>query len=212
MFKSKLFSVLGLAAALAVSTGLTAGDDKAAVAKIGEKAPAFELTDVNGKQVKLADFAGKIVVIDWVNPECPVCRGAHQDSRIPNMIKDIEKEGAVFLAINTTHNTTAEANKEALKKYGVEYTVLLDNDGKVGTAYGAKTTPHLYVIDTEGVLRYNGALDNVGGAKVKEGMTVENYALNAVKQIKAGETVAPDTTKPYGCSVKFAKAAAAPKP
>jgi peroxiredoxin len=210
-FKNKMFTMLGV---LALS-GLVAmaGDDKAApAAKIGEKAPDFTLTDINGKQHSLKDYAGKIVVLDWVNPECPVCKGAHEDGRIPNMIKDIEKEGAVFLAINTTWNTDAEKNKAALEKYGVEYTLLLDTDGKVGKLFGAKTTPHVYVIDTEGVLRYQGALDNVGGAKVKDGMQVQNYGLNAVKQIKAGETVTPDSTKSYGCSVKYAKTAAAPKP
>jgi len=206
-----MFTVLGVVAL----SGLVAmaGDDKAApAAKVGEKAPAFTLTDINGKEHSLKDYAGKIVVLDWVNPECPVCKGAHKDGRIPNMIKDLEKEGVVFLAVNTTWNTNAEKNKEALDAYGIEYTVMLDTDGKVGKAYGAKTTPHVYVIDTEGVLRYQGALDNVGGASVKEGMEVQNYALNAVKQIKAGETVTPDSTKSYGCSVKYAKAAAAPKP
>jgi peroxiredoxin len=204
-FKNKFFTVLGV---LALS-GLVAmaGDDKKAdAAKVGAKAPDFKLTDINGKEHSLKDHAGKIVVIDWVNPKCPVCKGAHEDGRIPNMVKELEKEGVVFLAINTTHTTTVEENKEALKNYGVEYDVLLDTDGTVGHAYGAKTTPHIFVIDTQGVLRYQGALDNVGGPNVKEGMEVTNYALNAVKQIKAGETVSPDSTKSYGCPVKYGKA------
>lgn len=208
MFKSKLFSVLGLT--LALSAAAFAGDDKApASAKIGEKAPAFTLTDVNGTEHNSKDLAGKIVVLEWVNPGCPVCKGAHADGRIPNMVKELSAmDGVVYLAINSTATTTADENKEALKQYGIEYTVLLDNDGKVGKAFGAKTTPHLFVIDTEGVLRYQGALDNGGPAgKAKEGETLTNYALQAVKQIKAGETVSPDSSKPYGCSVKYKKSA-----
>jgi peroxiredoxin len=213
MLKSKLFTVLGLTVALAAAAGFTAGDDKAATAKIGEKAPAFSLTGIDGKQVSLKDYAGKIVVLEWVNPGCPICKGAHVDGRIPGMIKELKDLGVVHLAINSTSTTSAEENAEALKKYGIEYTVLLDNDGTVGHAYGAKTTPHMYVIDTDGVLRYNGALDNGGPqGKAKEGETLVNYAVQAVKQIKAGETVSPTETKSYGCSVKYGKPAAAPKP
>lgn len=205
MFKSKLFSVLGLTIAVAAAAAFAGDDVKAA--KVGDKAPDFKLTDLSGKEHALKDHAGKIVVLEWVNPGCPVCKAAHQDGRIPNMIKDLKAEGVVYMAVNSTWNTTAADNKAALEKYGIEYDVLLDNDGVVGKAFGAKTTPHLYVIDTEGVIRYQGALDNVGpSGKIKEGATVTNYALNAVKQIKAGETVAPDSTQPYGCSVKYAKA------
>jgi peroxiredoxin len=210
MLKSKLFTVLGLTVALAAAAGFTAGDDKPVAAKIGDKAPDFTLTGIDGKQVSLKDYAGKIVVLEWVNPGCPVCKGAHTDGRIPGMVKELKELGAVHLAINSTATTTAEENAEALKKYGIEYPVLLDNDGKVGHAYGAKTTPHMYVIDTEGVLRFNGGLDNGGPqGKAKEGETLVNYAVQAVTQIKAGETVSPTESKPYGCSVKYAKAGAA---
>lgn len=210
MLNRKLFSILGLTVALGAAAAY-AGDDKAAAAKVGEKAPAFTLKDLNGQEHSSKDLAGKIIVLEWVNPGCPVCKGAHQDGRIPNMIKELNAmDGVVYLAINSTATTTADENKEALKKYGIEYTVLLDNDGKVGKAFGAKTTPHMYVIDTEGVLRYQGALDNGGPqGKAKEGETLTNYALQAVKQIKAGETVSPDSTQSYGCSVKYAKPAKA---
>jgi len=207
MFKSKLVSVLGLTLAMGVAAAFGAGADVKA-AKVGDKAPDFTLKDLNGKSVSLKDYAGKIVVLEWVNPQCPVCRGAHLDGRIPGMIKDLKAtDGVVHLAINTTSTTTADENKEALKKYGIEYTVLLDNSGTVGRAYGAKTTPHMFVIDTKGILRYQGALDNGGQAgKPKDGEKLVNYALNAVKQIKANETVSPDSTASYGCNVKYAPA------
>jgi peroxiredoxin len=204
MFKSKLASVLGLTLALGAMAAFGAGDD-VKPAKIGDKAPAFSLKNLDGKEVSLKDYAGKIVVLEWVNPQCPVCKGAHMDGRIPGMIKDLRAmDGVVHLAINSTATTTADENKEALKRYGIEYTVLLDNDGKVGHAYGATNTPHMFVIDTKGVLRYQGALDNGGPqGKPKDGEKLTNYALNAVKQIKANDTVSPDSTKAYGCNVKY---------
>jgi len=200
----KVLSVLTLG--LAFAGAVMAGDTKDAKgAKVGEKAPAWTLKDIKGAEHKLADFSGKIVVMEWVNPQCPVCRGAHEDGRIPNMVKELKAQGVEFVGINSSFKTTAEENEAALKKYGVDYTVLLDNDGTVGHLYGARTTPHLFVIDTKGVLRYAGALDD--GAPDKAGKL--NYALNAVKQIKANETVSPESTKSYGCSVKYAPAAGA---
>lgn len=206
--RTKLFSVLGLAV-LAGAAMAFAPDKEMKAAKIGETAPTWKLKDLNGKEVSLADFKNKIVVMDWVNPNCPVCKGCHEDARIPNMIKELKgMKDVVFVAVNSTATTTVEENKNALTKYKAEYTVLLDNDGTVGHAYGAKTTPNIFVVDTKGVLRYAGALDNGGPAgKPADGAPLTNYAINAVKQIQAGETVSPDTTKSYGCSVKYGKAA-----
>lgn len=206
--RTKLFSILGLSLAVAAAgaTALAGDKDKkeAKGAKIGEAAPAWTLKDINGKEWKSTDHAGKIVVLEWVNPQCPVCRGAHKDGRIPNMVKELKELGAVHIAINSSHFTTAEENKKALESYGIEYPVLLDVEGTVGNAFGARTTPHLFVIDDKGILRYHGALDNAGQQnKVKEGETYTNFAVNAVKQIKAGETVSPDYYQPYGCSVKY---------
>jgi peroxiredoxin len=206
--RTKLFSGLALGLAL-LSAAAFAGDktgQDAKTAKVGDPAPAWTLKDIKGKEWKSTDLTGKIVVLEWVNPQCPVCKGAHQDSRIPNMIKELKTQEVVFLGINSTHNTTAEQNEKALKDYGIDYPVLLDNSGTVGHAFGAKTTPHLFVIDTQGVLRYQGALDN-NATGDKSGDQVTNYALNAVKQIKAGETVSPENTKSYGCSVKYGKKA-----
>ncbi len=205
MLKKTMASVLGLTIAIAAAAGFAAGDD-VKPCKVGEKASNFTLTDLNGKEVSLKDYEGKIVVLQWVNPGCPVCVAAHKDGRIGKMIEELKGMEVVHLAINSTHNTNVEENKKALEGYKAEYTVLLDTPGKVGKMFDAKTTPHLYVIDTEGVLRYSGAIDNLGQrGQLKEGDTAINYAVQAVKQIKAGETVSPETTKPYGCTVKYAK-------
>lgn len=208
--RRKMLMALGLSAGLFAVTGMSAwavqegkespAKGKPAAAKIGEKAPAFTGKDLKGKDHKLADYTGKIVVLEWVNPDCPVCRGAHQDGRIKRMLDEFKAmDGVVFLAVNSTHYMTAEQNEQALQNYKIEYPVLLDNDGTIGKAYGARTTPHVFVIDGEGVLRYQGAIDDGGPGKA--GTT--NYAVSAVKQIKAGETVSPDHVKSYGCSVKY---------
>lgn len=179
--------------------------DHKAEAAIGQKAPDFTLKDIDGKTHKLSEHAGKIVVLDWVNPDCPVCRGVHKDGRIAKMLGEFKSAGdVVFLAINSTHYMPAEKNREALEGYKVKYPVLLDADGTVGNLYGAKTTPHLFVIDTTGVLRYQGAIDDDRtGKNTQEGKPVINYAVNAVKQIKAGETVSPNSVPSYGCGVKY---------
>jgi peroxiredoxin len=197
----KLLSILGLSAALVAGLGAAAaaGDKDAKAAKVGEKAPTWVAKDIKGKEWKSADFAGKIVVLDWVNPDCPVCKGAHKDGRIAAMIKELKSLDAVFIGVNSTHYMDAAKNEQALKDYGIEYPVLLDNEGTIGRAYGARTTPHLFVIDTTGVLRYQGAIDE--GNPGQAGKI--NYAVNAVKQIKAGETVSPENTKSYGCNVKY---------
>lgn len=203
--RTKVLSILGLSLALAGASAFAGDKDQATGAKVGQPAPTWTLKDIKGKEWKSTDLAGKIVVLEWVNPQCPVCKGAHQDGRIPDMVKQLKSQSdVVFLGVNSTHNTTAEQNAEALTKYGIDYPVLLDNAGTVGRAFGARTTPHIFVIDTEGKLRYAGALDN-NAAGDKNGDEITNYVLNAVKQIKAGETVTPETTKSYGCSVKYAQ-------
>ncbi len=116
-------------------------------------------------------------------------------------VKALDK-GVVWLAINTTYGTTADENGLWIKRYDLKYPILLDVDGEVGRLYDARRTPHMFVIDTEGVLRYHGAInDNPLSSKSPDDAT--NYVVNAVQQIANGETVTPDHTTPYGCSVKY---------
>lgn len=204
----KFFLALGLSVTLmsAATAAQKAAEEKKPAAQVGQPAPAFTLKDTKGTEHKLEDYKGKIVVLEWVNPQCPVCRMAHEDGRVASMVKTFkEMDDVVFLGINSSYTTTAEENDSALDRYKIEYPVLLDVEGTVARLYGARTTPHLYVIDPEGVLRYQGALDNDHtGNKTRDGEAVTNYALNAVKQIQAGETVSPETTRSYGCNVKYA--------
>jgi len=176
--------------------------DKAekAGATVGQPAPAFTLKDSAGKSVSLSDFAGKTVVLEWINPDCPVCKGKMQDKSVSKMITAARAVDptVVFLFINSTHYMADKpaASGEYLTSYEVSAPALIDGDGAVGKAYGAKTTPHCYVIDSKGVLAYNGAIDDQGST---------NYVVNAVKSLKEGKAVTPSTTRPYGCGVKYKK-------
>lgn len=176
-------------------------------AKIGEQAPGFELKDVNGKAVKLADYKGKTVVLDWFNPECPVCAMHYRGESVQKLAAKYKDKGVVFLAINSTGNgipgAGAERNTAAKKEWKVEFPILLDEAGNVGKSYGAKTTPHCFVIDSKGTLVYAGAIDN--GTPGKVGSV--NYVEKALEQTLKGETVSTAETKSYGCAVHYGKGA-----
>lgn len=172
-------------------------------AKVGHPAPNFELKDTDGKIVKLADYKGKIVVIDWFNPECPVCAMHYKANTVQNLVSKFKDKNVVFLAINSgapgKQGHGVELNAGYKKDWKIEFPVLLDETGVVGRQYGAKTTPHCYVIDAKGVLVYAGAIDD--GKPGTIGKT--NYVEQAVNQTLKGETVSTPETKPYGCSVKY---------
>jgi peroxiredoxin len=199
-----LVTLIVLAAFVSAATAQTATSASSDVqAKVGKKAPEFTLKDAKGKEYKLSDYKGKMVVLQWINPDCPVCRRCAETGLVTRMHEDVKKldKNTVFLTINSTHYMKPDVNAPYLKKNKINAPALIDQDGKVGQMYGARTTPHLYVIDDKGVLRYSGAIDDDRrGSKGKDAM---NYVLNTVRQIKSGETVAPDQTKPYGCSVKY---------
>ena len=170
---------------------------------VGKPAPAFTLKDSAGKDVSLSDFKGKVVVLEWMNPGCPVCRGKMEDGSVAKMMADSKAitPDVAFLFINST---AATANKPAesgeyLAKNKITAPALIDGDGMVGHMYGAKTTPHCYVIDSKGVLAYAGAIDDDAGKNSK------NYVVNAIQALKDGKDVSPATTKPYGCGVKYGK-------
>lgn len=175
-------------------------------AHIGEPAPAFTLIDTEGKTHNLADYKGKVVVLEWFNPGCPVVVMHHEKhSTMKDLQKKFAEKDVVWLAVNSgaqgQQGHGKQTNADARKEWNIGYPVLLDESGKVGRAYEAKTTPHMYVIDKGGVLVYTGAIDNGSGRKPGD----INYVEQAVTQVLAGETVSTPETKPYGCAVKYAK-------
>lgn len=173
-------------------------------AKVGKPAPDFTLPDTDGNPVTLSSFRNRIVILQWVNPGCPVCKRVFTTGLVKRMLSEVRTvaEDAVFLPISTTPQMTPEKIAAYLKENGVEAKGLMDNEGKVGRLYNARTTPHLFVIDKEGVLRYQGAIDNDPAGQKPD---AENYVVKAVKALVAGQPVAPETTPPYGCTVKYKK-------
>ena len=172
-------------------------------AAIGQPAPAFTLQDQDGKSVSLADHAGKVVVLEWWNNECPIdARHYTPDDVMNKLAGKWTEKGVVWLAINSTKNKTNADNKKAADSWKMARPVLNDAAGDIGHAYGATNTPHMYVIDKEGKVVYMGAIDDDPQGNKKEKV---NYVDKALTDLMAGTSISTPQTKAYGCSVKYAK-------
>ena len=166
------------------------------------KAPDFTLQNYDGKTISLADCKGKIVVLEWFNYECPFSRYHHEEADTMVKLADKYKDkNTVWLAINSTKHQTAENNKTYAVNHGITYPVLDDRASTVGHAYGARTTPHMFIVDSKGEIIYDGAIDNSPMGKVEENYV--NYVDEALAALIAGKDVTIKSTKPYGCSVKY---------
>ncbi|MGO8703726.1 MAG: thioredoxin family protein [Candidatus Brocadiia bacterium] len=164
-------------------------------------APGFTLTDQKGNTVKLSDFKGKVVVLEWTNPDCPFVQRHYKAGTMAMLAKAYAPRGVVWLAINTTYYMDRAKDADWAAKQQIAYPVLGDHDGKAGKAYGAKSSPHMFVIDANGNIAYQGAIDNDANGEKKEGAV--NYVALALDAVLAGKPVAIPATKPYGCSVKY---------
>ena len=170
----------------------------------GKRAKPFTLTSFNGKTINLADYRGKTVVLEWLNFECPFSK-YHYDkaSTMIDLAKKYKSEGVVWMAINSTNHTTPEANKAFAAKHNLPYPVLDDRPGTIGRAYGAKTTPHMFVISPRGQIVYEGAIDNAPLGKTQKGEELVNYVDKVLAALGANKDIGIRQTKPYGCSVKY---------
>lgn len=182
----------------------------AAAQKNGTLAQDFKLTDVNGKTVQLSQFRGKTVVLEWHNPGCPFVSKHYSSGNMQATQKAARQQGAVWLTINSGaqgkqgHMTGPEA-KALIAKQKIQSTnYLLDAKGLVGKAYGAKTTPHMYIIDGSGTLVYQGGIDDKPTANTADINDARNHVLVALNEIKSGEKVSVAQARPYGCSIKYA--------
>jgi len=177
--------------------------------KVGSAAPAFSLKDVNGKTHNLADYKGKFVVLEWFNEGCPFVKKHYTSGNMQKLQKEYVGKDVVWLSINSSAegeqgHMTPETAPKTIGDWKMDSTkVLLDHDGKVGKMYGAKTTPHMFVIDKEGKLVYQGAIDSKSSANTADIEGAENYVKVALDSSMAGKPVATSSTKPYGCSVKY---------
>jgi peroxiredoxin len=182
----------------------------AAAADVGQPAPDFALQDLDGKVHRLSDLKGKVVVLEWFNPGCPYVVASHTKGSLVDAAARQQKAGVVWLAVNSAapgkQGHGVDTNRAAAKAWGISHPILLDEDGKVGKAYGATNTPHLFVIGKDGKLAYKGAVDNSpdGERGSPEGGALVEYVPAALADLAAGRAVRSAETKPYGCSVKYA--------
>ena len=172
-----------------------------------QKASDFTLKDVNGSDVQLSKLKGKIVVLEWTNYDCQFVKAHYNDKTktTSDLVKKYKERDVVWLTINSTNYTTTEKNKEWAEKNGLKQAILVDSAGEVGKLYKAKTTPHVFVVDKEGYVAYQGAIDNSPLGKKPEGKEHVNYVDKAVSELLDGKKVEIAQSKPYGCSVKYAK-------
>ena len=189
-------------AAIALSTSVLAS------APPGQQAPAFTLTDLNGKAVSLADYKGKTVVLEWQNFECPFVQKHYRSGNMQALQKKYAND-VVWLTVTSTARTAsdyiepARISKELSEFKAVPAHYLMDTPGSVGMAYGAKTTPHMYIIDPSGKVVYNGAIDDKRSTNVADVKGAKNYVATALDEMKAGKPVSVASTTPYGCSVHY---------
>jgi glutathione peroxidase-family protein len=176
---------------------------------IGQPAPDFTVTDASGQTQSLSAYKGKIVVLEWNNPECPFVRKHYGAENMQSQQAAAAKDGVVWLTVNSGaqgkqgHLDATSATAYVDKVGGKEAAYLLDADGKVGHAYDAKTTPHMFVIDKGGVLRYMGGIDSIASTDVDDIPKATQYVKQALGELEAGKPVSVSTSEPYGCSVKY---------
>ncbi len=201
----KALPLAALGVLLAAPQQLKASD----AATVDTPAPAFTLMDQDGKSHSLSDFKGKVVVLEWVNFGCPFVRKHYDSGNMQKLQKDYTAKGVVWLSVSSSapgkqgYFEADELKQRLTTEKSVPTAYLIDADGTVGKAYGAKTTPHMYVINKEGVLEYAGAIDDIASTDVDDVAKAKSYVSASLDALMAGKEVPVKSTKPYGCGVKY---------
>lgn len=178
--------------------------------RVGSAAPQFTGKDSNGKTHSVSDFKGKTVVLEWTNNQCPFVRKHYDSGNMQRLQQEARSKGVVWLSVVSSapnqqgYVTGQQANQLTRSRNANPTAVLLDPDGNIGRLYSARTTPHMYVIDAKGTLRYAGAIDSNPSARTEDVKTANNYVSAALNSVLSGQAVKTATTQPYGCSVKYA--------
>ena len=168
------------------------------------KAPDFSLKNYDGKEYKLSDLQGKIVVLEWLNYECPFVKYHYEKaSTMKDLAAKYKVKNVVWLAINSTAHLETAKNKAFAEKNNIPYPILDDHNGTTGRAYNATNTPHIFIIDPDGNIAYKGSVDNAPMGKVTGGGDYISYVDKALEELTTGKEVTTKSTKPYGCTVKY---------
>jgi len=194
---------------LAAFTAAVVSSGAFAAVTVGSAAPDFSLPDANGKTQTLSQHKGKTVVLEWNNPGCPFVQKHYSSGNIPKQQADATKEGVVWLTINSGasdkqgHLDNAGAQAFVAQYHAAPSAYLFDGDGKVGHLYGAKTTPHMYIVDAGSTLRYMGGIDSIASTDKDDLAKATQYVPQALAELKAGKPISVKTSEPYGCAVKY---------
>ncbi len=193
---------------LLAATLAAVGSAAQATPEVGKPAPAFAVRDSSGQMQTLADHAGKVVILEWTNAECPFVK-KHYSGNMQALQRAYTDKGAVWLSVISSakgkqgHLSAEAADQLTDERNAAPTAVLLDESGTMGRGYGASTTPHMFVIDGEGVLAYKGGIDSIPSADVEDIARATPYLANAADAVLSAQPVAEPVTKPYGCSVKY---------
>lgn len=179
-----------------------------AQAVVGQPAPAFTAKDATGKTVSLADYKGKYVVLEWVNPDCPFVKKHYDSGNMQATQKHAVGKGATWLSVSTSTAATAAKAGPGLASWSsgkgaTPTSIVMDGGGTIARAYAAKTTPHMYIIDPQGKLVYAGAIDSKPSPKKDDIAGATNYVIQGLDEVMAGKPVSMAVSQPYGCSIKF---------
>jgi peroxiredoxin len=180
-----------------------------AALRVGEPAPGFEGVDTGGNVHRLADYRGKTVVLEWTNHDCPYVRKHYGAGNMQAQQREAAAQGVVWLSIISSapgkqgHVSPEEAGELTRKRKAAPLAVILDSEGRIGRAYHARTTPHMFIIDASGVLVYMGGMDSISTASPDDIPQATQYVRVALQELAAGKPVSTPVTRPYGCSVKY---------
>ncbi|WP_247741555.1 redoxin domain-containing protein [Endozoicomonas sp. G2_1] len=180
-----------------------------AAVKVDKAAPNFQLTNSQGEQVSLADFSGKYVVLEWTNHQCPYVKKHYDSDNMQALQRKYTDQDVVWLSIISSapgkqgHVSPDKAEQLSKSRNAAPSHILFDESGEIGKLYGAKTTPHMYIVDQQGTLRYAGAIDSIKSANPADIAKATNYVDASMASLAKGETIAKKLTPPYGCSIKY---------
>lgn len=212
--RRRTFALATACLSLGLAAGMARGGAAAQpVAAVGSAAPAFTLRDTAGRTVSLADFKGKTVVLEWLNPGCPYVQKHYRSANMQGTQREAVGQGVVWLSINSTTTEHSDYLAPAAlaqwmkSQQAAASATLMDSEGQVGRAYGARTTPHMYIIDARGTLVYAGAIDSKPSASVSDIAAATNHVKAALVETLAGKPVGLAQTRAYGCSVKYSSGA-----
>lgn len=194
---------------LLAAAALTLAAAVQAAPSVGQPAPDFTLNDATGKPVKLSDFRGRHVVLEWTNPGCPFVRKHYNSGNMPATQQEATAKGVAWLSINSTEKASSEYLEPARlvawqqERKARPTAVLPDEKGTVGRLYGARTTPHMYIVDPQGKLVYAGGIDSIPSADPEDIRKAVNYVKQGLNEALAGKPISMATTRAYGCSIKY---------